>query len=123
MGFLNNRTTKMKKDILSKISKHPNKIGFSIIFRTQESPAYIYRFIGNTYVVSKLKNLNWSLVKSVDELSWEELIKIKDNLVFIPSKESEYWIEKKRKSLLLFMKHNFRKFFHKDVSENKEYWM
>jgi hypothetical protein len=21
------------------------------------------------------------------------------------------------------MKHNFRKFFHKDVSENKEYWM
>jgi hypothetical protein len=113
----------MRRYILNKISKNPNKIGFSIIFRSQESPAYIYRFIGNTYVVAKLKNLNWSLVKNIEELNWEELTKIKDNLTFIASKDSEFWVNKKRNSPLISIKQNFRKIFNKDTLENKEYWM
>lgn len=123
MSFFSNRSIKMRRYILNKISKNPNKIGFSIIFRSQESPAYIYRFIGNTYVVAKLKNLNWSLVKNIEELNWEELTKIKDNLTFIASKDSEFWVNKKRNSPLISIKQNFRKIFNKDTLENKEYWM
>jgi protein tyrosine phosphatase len=122
MGFFSNRSNKMRKGILNRISKHPNKIGFSIIFRSQESPAYIYRFIGSTYVVAKLQYLNWSLVKKVDELSWEELNKIKDSLVFVPTSEAERWIKRKEKSLLISVKQNFRKIFKKETLETKEYW-
>lgn len=122
MGFFSNRSSKMKKDIISKISKNPNKVGFSIIFRSQESPAYIYRFIGNTYVVAKLKYLNWSVVKKIDDLTWEELNRIKDNLVFVPISESEKWIKRKEKSLLLLIKQNIRMFFKKETLETKEYW-
>ena len=123
MGFFSNRSNKMRKDILHKISKHPNKIGFSIIFRSQESPAYVYRFIGSTYVVAKLQYLNWSLVKKVDELSWEELNKIKDSLVFVSSIDSENWIKRRKKSLFISAKQNLRKIFIKDVAKDIEYWM
>lgn len=123
MGFFSNRSNKMRKDILNKISKNPNKIGFSIVFRSQESPAYIYRFIGSTYVVAKLQYLNWSLVKKIDELSWEELNKIKDNLVFVASFESDNWIKRRKKSLLISVRQKMRKIFIKDITKDKEYWM
>lgn len=122
MGFFSNRSSKMKKDILNEISKNPNKIGFSIIFRSQESPAYIYRFIGRTYVVSKLQYLNWSIVKNVEDLTWEELNKIKNNLIFIPSSETEVWINKRQKSALISIKQKFRKIFNKEIFKDKEYW-
>jgi len=120
MSFLKNRSNKMKKDILNKISQNPNKVGFSIIFKAQESSAYIYRFIGSTYVVANLNYLDWSLVKVLDDLSWEELKKIKDNIVFINSSESDNWIKNKKTSLPLSIKQNIRKIFIKDVPQ--EYW-
>jgi hypothetical protein len=121
MGFLENRSRRMEKKIFKDISNNPKKVGFSIIFKSKESPAYVYRFIGNTYVVANLEYLNWSVVKYLNELSWEELKRIRNNITFIKPQDSNKWLSKKNRSLLLSLQKKIRKIFIKDPP--KKYYL
>ncbi len=111
----------MERNILKDISRHPQKVGFSIIFKSKESPVYVYRFIGNTYVVANLDYLDWSIVKYLNELSWEELKKIRNNIKFIKPQDANKWLNKKKSSPLLSFQKRLRSIFIKEAA--KKYYL
>ena len=104
MGFFEDRSKKMEEEIFRDITRNPQKIGFSIILKNKES--FVYRFVDRKYFVANLDNLKWSLEKNINELSWEELKKIKNNITFINIEEEEKWLNTKQKSkyILIYKK-------------------
>ena len=114
MGFFQDRTSKMKNKLVQLMSRHKDEIGLAIIFQNNHIKPRIYRFMGTTYVVGNLDSLMWSDVRYINDLTWDELKKLKGNISFFPKEKVSSWISKKQRSPILFFKRKIHTIFAKE---------
>ncbi len=97
MNYFKTRTKYMLANIFNNANKDSEYVLVAIVFNKRIAEYEIYKFYRNQFSKTELNKNDWSSLKYLEEIAWEDLRKISNSMLLVKATELEEWKHKQQK--------------------------